>query len=190
MIKCVKCGTEFDEATKVCPNCNCPVQESTTEEKTDDTPIDVPEEKTDDAPINNVPEEKTNDTPINNVPDENKKPASKKSKINILAVITLAVGIVIFIMGVQVKNKHLDIEAYKASQYEVESYSFGADFFTEIYKVVETVADVINDVNGGIASVSESVIEFSDMVTYSAGMIIIAIGLGVIVISVLHIKKE
>ena len=164
MTKCAQCGTEFDETTKVCPNCNCPVQESTTEEKTDDTPI--------------------------NVPEENKKPASKKSKINILAVITLAVGIVIFIMGVQVKNKHLDIEAYKASQYEVESYSFGADFFTEIYKVVETVADVINDVNGGIASVSESVIEFSDMVTYSAGMIIIAIGLGVIVISVLHIKKE
>ena len=164
MIKCVKCGTEFDETAKVCPNCNCPVQESTTEEKTGDTP--------------------------SNVPEENKKPASKGAKINILAVITLVVGIAILIMGVQVKNKQFNIETYKASSYEVDSYSFGGDFFTEIYKGVETVVDVINDINGGIASLSESVVEFSEMVTYSAGMIIIAIGLGVIVISVLHIKKD
>ena len=67
---------------------------------------------------------------------------------------------------------------------------FVADFYTEIYKASDVAVDAISAVNGGIASLSTSVADFAEVVTYSAGMIIVAIGMGVIAVSVLHIKKE
>ena len=72
----------------------------------------------------------------------------------------------------------------------VDSAKFGADFYTEIYKASDVAVDAISAVNGGIASLSTSVADFAEVVTYSAGMIIVAIGMGVIAVSVLHIKKE
>ena len=75
-------------------------------------------------------------------------------------------------------------------KYSVESAKFGADFYTEIYKASDVAVDAISAVNSGISSLSTSIADFSEVVTYSAGMIIVAIGIGVIAVSILHIKKE
>lgn len=162
MIKCVECGTELDESVKVCPNCGCPVQTVPVVEKVNDAPVSVP----------------------------TTKPAPKSFKINMMAVISLILGIAILIMGFKVADKKFEINEYNASKYSVDSAKFGADFYTEIYKASDVAVDAISAVNGGIASLSTSVADFAEVVTYSAGMIIIAIGIGVIAVSALHIKKE
>lgn len=162
MIKCVECGTELDEFVKVCPNCGCPVQTVPVVEKVNDAPVSVPATK----------------------------PTPKSFKINMMAVISLILGIVILVMGFKVADKKFEINEYNASKYSVDSAKFGADFYTEIYKASDVAVDAISAVNGGIASLSTSVADFVEVVTYSAGMIIVAIGMGVIAVSVLHIKKE
>ena len=164
MIKCVECGTEFDDSVKTCPNCGCPVQCTPVVEKEAATSI--------------------------NIPATNAKPTPKSLKINFLAVAALILGVVIMLMGFSVKNKQFDIDIYTASRYSVDTAKFGADFYTEIYKASDTAVDAISAVNGGIASLSGSVAEFAEIIPYSTGMIIIAIGMGVIAVSVTHIKKE
>ena len=164
MMKCVECGTELDDSVKVCPNCGCPVQSVPVVEKENGAPV--------------------------NVLVANTKPAPKKFKINLMAVISLILGIVVLVVGFKVTDKKFEINEYNASRYSVDSAKFGADFYTEIYKASDVAVDAISAVNGGIASLSTSVADFAEVVTYSAGMIIVAIGMGVIAVSVLHIKKE
>ena len=164
MIKCIECGTEFDESIKTCPNCGCPVQD------------------------NDIAEEKIN-TSAQVVPRSERK-TSPNFKINIMAIISLVIGIVILITGFTVKNKKFDIETYTATKYSADYAEFGADFYTYIYEASDIAVDAISAVNGGIASLSNSIAEYSEIITYSAGMIIVAIGAGVIAVSAMNIIKK
>ena len=164
MIKCIECGREFDEGVKICPNCGYPVSDPYADEKSDNKSMEIS--------------------------TFNGKLTFRNANINITAVISLILGIVILIMGFAVSNKKVDIDEYKASRYSVDSAKFGADFYTEIYGAVDTAVDGISGVNDGIASLSASIADFVDVVTYAAGMIIIAVGMSVIAVSILHIKKE
>lgn len=163
-MKCVECGTEFEDSCKICPNCGCPVQAEPEMEKADSKPA--------------------------NTPKSNAKLSSKNFEINIMAVVSLILGIVIFVMGFMVADKKFEIQEYNASRYSVDSAKFGGDFYTEIYGAVDTAVDGISAINNGIAELSTSIADFAEVVTYSAGMIIVAIGMGVIAVSVPHIKKE
>lgn len=165
MMKCVECGTELGESINVCPNCGCPVQ----------TVPAVDEER---------------DTPVVDLPVEDTKLTPRNIKIDMMAVISFILGILILVIGFKVTGKKFDIGEYNASRYSVDSAKFGGDFYTEIYKASDVAVDAISAVNGGIASLSSSVASFAEVVTYSAGMIIIAIGMGVIAVSVLFLKKS
>lgn len=159
MIKCAECGIELDDSAKTCPNCGCPVHDAPEMEKADSKPT--------------------------NIPVSNAKPAPKSFKINIMAVVSLILGIAILVMGFNVADKKFDIQEYNASRYSVDSARFGADFYTEIYGAVDTAVDGISAVNNGVAALSASIADFTEVVTYSAGMIIVAIGMGIIAVSVL-----
>lgn len=163
-MKCVECGTEFDDSVKTCPNCGCPV-------------------------INDSATGKVADTPSAATVLAEKK-SSRVFKINFVALIALVLGAAILFMGFNLKNKQFDIDIYNASKYSVDSVKFGADFYTEIYKASDVAVDAISAVNGGIASLSGSVADFAEVVSYSTGMIVIAIGMGVIAVSLLHIRKK
>lgn len=163
-MKCVECGMEFDDSIKTCPNCGCPVQDVFAAEKTP--------------------------TETANISIEKKKNSLKTIRINLMAVVALILGIAIMVMGFSVKDKTFDMDVYNAAKFGVDSAKFGADFYTEIYKASDVAVDAISAVNGGLASISESIVDFSNVIMYSAGMIIIAIGMGVSAVAVIHIKKE
>ncbi len=164
MIKCPECGIELDDSVKTCPNCGCPVVADSSADKVINTPIVATALPT--------------------------KSSSKSFKINLAALISLLLGVVILVIGFNLKDKQFDIDVYHASTYSVDSAKFGADFYTEIYNASDVAVDAISAVNGGIASLSGSVADFAEVITYSASMIIIAIGISIIAVSLLHIKKE
>lgn len=112
------------------------------------------------------------------------------SKINITAIISLLLGVAIIIMGAMVINREASIDTYRAEHYKAEHAEFGADFYTYIYGASDTMVDELNDINSGVELISESMSTMANIIYYPAGMIIIAIGLGVVAMSVNHIKKE
>lgn len=164
MSKCIECGTEIESSAKICPNCGCPVQNAAS-----------------------VEVEKKQPEPIS---EQANKRSAKKFGVNIAALISLVLGIAIIGMGFGITNKKFDIEEYDASRYSVDSARFGGDFYTEIYGAVDTAVDGISAINGGVAVLSTSMVQLAEVVTYSAGMIIVAVGMGVTAVSVLHIKKK
>lgn len=111
-------------------------------------------------------------------------------KFNIISIFSIFLGIVIIIMGIVVMNKEADIDMYRANDYDADSAKFGADFYTEIYKASDIIVDELNDINSGVEVLSESMAEMANTIYYSAGMIIISVGIGVIAVSCKHIKKE
>lgn len=112
------------------------------------------------------------------------------SKINITAIISLLLGVAIIIMGATVINREVSIDTYRAGHYKAEHAEFGADFYTYIYDASDTMVDELNDINSGVELISESMSTMANAIYYPAGMIIIAIGLGVVAMSVNNIKKE
>ena len=50
--------------------------------------------------------------------------------------------------------------------------------------------DELNDISGGVEVLSESIAAMANAIYYSVGMMIIALGLGVVATSCNHIKKE
>ena len=163
MIKCVECGVELDDSTKTCPHCGCPVE--------------------------SFPAEENADEPVN-VPAADIMLTRKGFRVNVMAVVSLILGIAIIVMGFKVIDKTFEINEYNARAYSVDGAEFGGDFYTYIYKASDVAVDAISAVNSGIESLSATVTDLAEVVTYSAGMIIIAVGIGVIAVSVLHIKKE
>lgn len=113
-----------------------------------------------------------------------------KSTKSIMPFIGILLGIVIVCLGMFVTKTEVSIESYTANNYKVDSAMFGADFYTEIYKASDTIVDELNDINGGVAVLSESVVEIINAIYFSAGMIICAIGIAVISISCVHIKRN
>lgn len=113
-----------------------------------------------------------------------------KPKKAIMPFIGILLGIVIVCLGLNVTKTEISIESHTANSYKVDSAIFGADFYTEIYEASDTIVDELSDINSGVAILSESVIEIINAIYFSAGMIICAIGIAVIGISCVHIKKN
>lgn len=111
-------------------------------------------------------------------------------KFNVSAIISLILGVVIIIMGITVMNKDAELSTYHARQYDADSAMFGGDFYTEIYGATDIIVDELSDINGGVESLSDSMAEMVNLIYYPAGMIIIAIGIGVVALSCPRIKKE
>lgn len=107
-----------------------------------------------------------------------------------MSVIALILGIVIIVMGAKVMKMKVDVDTYSAKHYDAEYAAFGGDFYTEIYGATDTIVDELDDINSGIATLSESIADISNTIYYPIGMMIIALGLGVVAISCIHILKE
>lgn len=99
-------------------------------------------------------------------------------------------GIVIIVMGVKVMGETSSIGTYAAKNYDIEYLEFGADFYTEIYGATDTIVDELDDINSGVSQLSKSMSEMANVIYYPVGMVIIAIGLGVVALSFNHIIKE
>lgn len=127
------------------------------------------------------------ETPVKAVPSP-KKAAS--FPLNITALIALILGIAIIVMGTNVMKMSTNLDTYSAKHFDVDSAKFGADFYTEIYKASDVIVDELSAVNSGISLLSESMATIANVVYYPAGMIIVSLGLGVVAISLLHIKKQ
>lgn len=111
-------------------------------------------------------------------------------KFNVMPIISLLLGVVIIIMGITVMNKEVSIDTYIAKHYDADYAAFGGDFYTEIYGASDIIVDELNDINGGIEVLSESIAALANVIYYPIGMMIIALGLGVVAVSCNHIKKE
>lgn len=130
--------------------------------------------------------------PVAEVKPENAAPTKKHTtkKINVMSIISMLLGVVIIIMGITVMNKEVSIDTYNAKYYDVDYVKFGGDFYTEIYKASDTIVDELNDINGGVEILSESMADIVNVIYYPTGMMIVALGLGVVAVSCNHIKKE
>ena len=130
--------------------------------------------------------------PIEEIKVESAAPTKTQTakKINVMPIISLLFGVVIIIMGITVMNKEVSIDTYSAKRYDVDYAAFGGDFYTEIYRASDIIVDELNDINGGIEALSESMAAMANAIYYPAGMIIVSLGLGVVAASCNHIKKE
>jgi len=164
-IRCLECGKILTKGMIECPQCGCPVQS------------EVPAESS--SKVDEVSKE------ISSI--EKKAPDVRK---NIMPYISLLLGVIIFVMGIFVATKKADVETYSARNYDVAYAAFGADFYTEIYGASDTIADELNDINGGIEYLSNAICSVINVIYFSAGIITIALGLATIAVSCIKIKKE
>lgn len=131
------------------------------------------------------------------IPVEEAKSCEKKQEkrkipvaINWMAVISLILGLVIIFMGTSVKKASISLDIYNAKRYSADEARFGADFYTEIYKASDIMVDELNDINGGIGELSESLNKMANVIYYPIGTMIEAMGLGVIAVSCIHLMKK
>ena len=130
--------------------------------------------------------------PIEEVKVEYAAPTKTQTakKFNVMSIISLLLGVVIIIMGITVMNKEVSIETYNAKHYDADYAAFGGYFYTEIYGASDIIVDELNDINGGVEVLSESMAAMANVIYYPVGMMIVALGLGVVAVSCNHIKKE
>lgn len=130
--------------------------------------------------------------PIEEVKNEQTLVAKENGtkKFNVMSIISLLLGVVIIIMGITVMNKEVSLDTYTAKHYDVDYVAFGGDFYTEIYGASDMIVDELNDINGGVEVLSESMVAMANVIYYPVGMMIIALGLGVVAVSCNHITKE
>lgn len=181
---CIECGKVLPLEVTECPNCGCPVdtgeKQNTNEDSVKeicDTQIDMGTENL--KQDNEIGEDEKN--------DRVKLLCNRK---RIVPYISLIIGIIVLIMGIVVSTKKADINVYTAENYDVSGIEFGADFYTEIYNASDTIVGELNAINGGMESLSKSLNSVIDAVYFSAGMIIIALGLCTIAVSCVYLKKE
>lgn len=163
-MKCIECGAILPEGAKECPNCGCPVNYSEMNKTSESL-----EPKRENITVN--------------------KERGEREKKNVLPIVSLIFGIVIFILGCVVLSRDVDAVSYTANSYNADSAIFGADFYTEIYAASDTMVDELNDINSGVAIVSESITEMIGAIYFGSGMIIIAVGLTVIALSIIQFGK-
>lgn len=113
----------------------------------------------------------------------------KNGKRDIMPIISLVIGIIVFIIGVTLLSHKTNMEIYDARTYDVDKAAFGADFYTEIYGASDTIVDELSDINGGIAVITSSLASTVEAIYYGCGMVVIALGLGIIAISFINLNK-
>ena len=163
-LKCKECGAVLAQNAKECPVCGCPV------DVTEATPIEVKGE-----PIAQNTSVKTAKAKAVDLVK-----GKKAAKINFMAVISLILGAVIIVMGAKVAKMKVDVDV---------------DTFTpKHYEATDIIVDELDETNSGIASLSQAIATMSDTMAnaiyYPIGMLIIALGLGVIAVSCIHILDD
>lgn len=183
-MKCSECGAVLPQDVRFCPVCGCPTEEATNSPSEENASAAV------EPAILNETNAADEESAANAVPIVPLEKAEKTYKVNFAALASLVLGIVIIIMGSSVMNKNADLAVYKANPYDADYAAFGGDFYTEIYAVTDMIVDELNDMNNGIATVSRAVVAEVNTVYYTTGMLMIAIGLGVIAIAGVHVIKR
>lgn len=183
-MKCSECGAVLPQDVRFCPVCGCPTEEATNSPSEENASAAV------EPAILNETNAANDESAVNTAPIVPLEKAEKTYKVNFAALASLVLGIVIIIMGSSVMNKNADLAVYKANPYDADYAAFGGDFYTEIYAVTDMIVDELNDMNNGIATVSRAVVAEVNTVYYTTGMLMIAIGLGVIAIAGVHVVKR
>lgn len=118
----------------------------------------------------------------------------------ITSLLCVVLGIVILILGISAKAEPVnncpasDYYVYNPDDYYLSSASFGADFYTYIYRGVDTAVDELNDINtamGEVVRAEEGIYAatlrnidatdaLNDTVNRYGSLLLIAIGLAVI----------
>lgn len=107
-----------------------------------------------------------------------------------LPFLSLILGFTILILGVVLVSKATDIPTIEAQKYDVANYEFGADFYSQIYNASDVIVDELNAINSGIGTLSVSIERIAEIIYFTGGMIVIAIGLAVIANSILNFAKR
>lgn len=112
------------------------------------------------------------------------------SSLRIQSVISLILGIIILVLGVSLMKKDVSLDPYSAKKYDAEYTAFGGDFYTSIYGATDIIVDELSDINDGLESLSETMISSIEAIYYAGGVIVSALGLGVIAMSCCYISKN
>ena len=105
-------------------------------------------------------------------------------------VAALILGVVIIFMGMKVMRTSVSVDTFQAKHYNTDSMTFGADFYTEIYRASDTIVDELSELNSGVETISESVAELANVIYEPVGTLIVTLGIGVIAVSLCHIKSK
>lgn len=193
-IKCPECGNVVPENVKECPTCGYPIEVKENENKNENLTVE-----------NTVVNEESNIEKNKSVEKALKKFQIKNIKI--MPLISLVIGVIMIIIGCKVMKQTADEksvyagDSYTAGHYNVADYTFGADFYSEIYEASNMIVDELDEINGNVASgftdvnkaaetVTSSVNNIIDTIYYVAGILIIVLGMGTIAVACIHIKKE
>lgn len=122
--------------------------------------------------------------------NENHAMKGMQAKHNGFPFLSLVLGLIILIMGIVLVTKAIDMPTITAQNYSVSNYEFGGDFYSEIYNASDVIVDELNAINSGIGTLSASIKQIAEIIYFTGGMIVIAIGLSVISNSILSFGKR
>ncbi len=114
---------------------------------------------------------------------------TKSKRFNVMSIFSILLGVTIIVLGIVVMNKKTELTTYSTANYYVREAEFGADFYTYMYKASETIVDELDDINKGLAIVARSMNTMANEIYFPIGMLIIAIGIGVIAITFNHMIR-
>lgn len=118
-----------------------------------------------------------------------------------IAVLTVLIGVAVIVLGVNLTGKgnahsvYGDTLRYSAADYSVDSVTFGADYYTYTYKANRVMVEELNDLNqamevlvkagnnvqNAVAVNVRATDDLSKTIYEVGGMIVIAMGLGILV---------
>lgn len=175
--KCEECGQIIPDNINECPNCGCPIGDVENENK-------FKEENE----LSNIEQEEIKKN-ISESSNDNKCDKTNKIRM-IFTSIALIIGMITIIMGYKVMSHDVETELHNAGMYDVGFNAFGGDFYTEIYKASDTIVDELNSINHGISIVSNSMKSTIKAIYYGSGIVIIAIGFGIVALSLIEFGKQ
>lgn len=112
-------------------------------------------------------------------------------KVNAGAIIGIIVGILVIALGVVTLNgaetKHVSSSDFSKSSQLQFSYSFGADFYTEMfgvtYNTLQQLEDMANDNTYNMAVATNTISSGLEKVNQTLAYVILAIGAGILALS-------
>ena len=111
-------------------------------------------------------------------------------KLNGMSILSALLGLCIIVMGIIAFNLKPNFDTYSAAYYSIASFTFGADFYTEIYGAADTMVDELNDISNSLEILSKSMETMANLICRISGMLMIALGIGVTANALQSIKKE
>ncbi len=131
--------------------------------------------------------EKTEENVVETSADSVKEKKNVKKK---LPLVSLAIGIVIIIMGTMIALKGPKSGSHNTEDAYIGSYSFGADYYTESYNAAYQTVQKLNSIDKGIGTTTYNLEKIEGCIYIVSGMMIIAMGLATCAISLCFLKNE